>query len=469
MVFANLIFLYLFLPLNILLYFISKNKAYRNIVLVAFSLFFYAWGEPVWIFLLIFTTLAEYLFGLWIEHGRGTVWAKVSMVLSLVLCFGLLGVFKYGDFIIENINQLLGTSIASMGFTLPIGISFYTFQIASYLVDVYRGEVAAQRSFVKFLLFVSLYPQLVAGPIVRYSHIADEIDNRKISPGEMQCGISRFCIGLAKKVIIANVAGDFVQRYMGGDLAKLSVAGAWFGVIMFTIQIYFDFSGYSDMAIGMGWMFGFHYYENFNYPYIAKSATEFWRRWHISLGSFFRDYVYIPMGGNRKHQYFNLFVVWFLTGLWHGASWNFILWGIYFGVLISIERLFLSKVLKKIPAVFSHLYLMLMVVIGWALFYFTDLGKLGTYLSIMFGGAGRSLWDLQLEITLANNVFWIILAVVFCLPIVPKFKNWMQTKLSQGKQLSLFYVQIGLNLVLLVVSTAMLVGQSYNPFLYFRF
>ncbi|MEG1971668.1 MAG: MBOAT family O-acyltransferase, partial [Oscillospiraceae bacterium] len=292
----------------------------------------------------------------------------MAIAVSLILNLGLLIIFKYSGFITQNINMLLNTNFAVSKFALPIGISFYTFQTISYTIDVYRGKTAVQHSFLNFLMYVSLYFQLVAGPIVRYSDIADQIENRHEKIENVSNGLNRFCIGLTKKVIIANVAGKLSEPYLGGDFANLSIMGAWFGAILFTIQIYYDFSGYSDMAIGLGNMFGFKFNENFNFPYISKTATEFWRRWHISLGSFFRDYVYIPLGGNRKNMYLNLFIVWFLTGLWHGASWNFVIWGMFYGGLITIEKIIGKNRIEKIPSVFLHGYLLLAVVIGWVIF-----------------------------------------------------------------------------------------------------
>ena len=468
MVFANLIFIYVFLPLNLLLYFITKNSGFRNAVLIAFSMFFYAWGEPVWITLLLFSAVIDYIHGRVIEGHRGRWQAKAAVASSLILNLGLLGIFKYSGFIVENINNLLGMALPVPAFALPIGISFYTFQTISYTVDVYRGEVKAQHSFGKFLMYVSSYHQLVAGPIVRYSDIAAEIECRHTTVQDFSEGVTKFCIGLAKKVMIANVAGKMVAQYLDGDLSTVSVAGAWFGVFMFSIQLYYDFSGYSDMAIGLGRIFGFHYPMNFNYPYIAKSVTDFWRRWHITLGSFFRDYVYIPLGGNRRHQFLNIAIVWFLTGLWHGASWNFILWGVYYGILVVIEKLFLLKVLKKLPALLSHLYLIFAAVVGWAIFYVTDMSRLKQLLSIMFGLSGAPLTDIPLTITLQNNVFWLAAAVLFCIPIT----QWIRKKVEnmpQGGQALCYTGAAVMNVAILFLCTALLVGQSYNPFLYFRF
>ena len=358
MVFADLIFLYCFLPLNLIFYYMSGNKLWRNIVLVAFSLFFYAWGEPVWIILLIFSATIDYFHGLMVEANRGNVKAKLAVASSVVVNLGLLGIFKYSGLLYETINSVFGLSLKVPTFALPIGISFYTFQTISYVIDVYRGEAAAQRSYLKFLMYVSLYPQLVAGPIVRYRDVETEINVRTETLAGISRGMSRFCVGLLKKTLIANFAGSLSAGFLGGDLNNLSVLGAWYGIALYAIQIYYDFSGYSDMAIGLANMFGFHYLENFNYPYVSRSATEFWRRWHISLGTFFREYLYIPLGGNRNMMIRNLLVTWFLTGLWHGASWNFVVWGLFWGMLILIEKLFLSRVLECVPRIFSHLYLL---------------------------------------------------------------------------------------------------------------
>ncbi|MBE6907387.1 MAG: MBOAT family protein [Ruminococcaceae bacterium] len=467
MVFANLLFIYLFLPLNILLYFLSKKIVWRNLVLVAFSFVFYAWGEPVWVMLLLFSASFDYMHGRMIERYRGTWLAKAAVLSSLVVNLSLLGTFKYSGFFVRNLNAVFGTQLSVPSFALPIGISFYTFQTISYVIDVYRGDTKAQTNPVYYLLYLSMYHQLVAGPIVRYRDIDREIRTRTTDAAGFSEGLTRFIFGLAKKVLIANTAGDLASQYLDGELAGLTVAGAWLGILLFSLQIYYDFSGYSDMAIGLGRIFGFHYRENFNYPYISRSATEFWRRWHISLGSFFRDYVYIPLGGNRRHQYLNLAVVWFLTGLWHGASWNFILWGLYFGALIALEKKFLHQVLERIPAFFSHLYLLLLAALGWVLFYFTDMKRLGQFLRILFGGA--PLWDSRVEIALVNNLFWLAAAVLFCAPVVKLVKSFVSKWFNENQLSIVLICQTAVNVILLTASTAMLVGQSYNPFLYYRF
>ncbi|MBQ8670009.1 MAG: MBOAT family protein, partial [Oscillospiraceae bacterium] len=430
-------------------------------------LVFYAWGEPVWIILLLFSATIDYFHGLGIAKYPGTKIPKLMVASSLILNLGLLGIFKYSDFFISTINSITGLSIPLMGISLPIGISFYTFQTISYVIDVYRGKVPAQRSYSKFLMYVSMYPQLVAGPIVRYSSVMAEVENRKLSFGHFSAGVSRFCIGLLKKVYVANHAGELASIYLDGDLSKLSTPSAWFGLLMYTLQIYYDFSGYSDMAIGLGRMFGFSFPENFNYPYISRSISEFWRRWHISLGSFFRDYLYIPLGGNRHHLARNLLVVWFLTGMWHGASWNFILWGLFYGLLILLERLLLGKTLCRVPVI-NRLYTMFCVVIGWALFYFTDLSRLGQFLQILFGAGGAS--DPVLGITLQNNLFWLIGVAAFCAPLAPTFWSWLLGLMRTDAGIeSVGWVQTLMNVFILVACTALLVGQSYNPFLYFRF
>lgn len=467
MVFASLIFLFLFLPLNLLFYYSSKNATWRNWVLIVFSLAFYSWGEPIWITLMIFSAAIDYLNALWIEKYRGTKWAKIGIVSTLVFNLGLLITFKYDVFIVENVNSLFGTSFTSPGYGLPIGISFYTFQTISYVVDVYRGEVKAQKSFPKFLMFVSLFHQLVAGPIVRYEHIAHEINNRKEKLSDISRGVTRFCIGLFKKVVIANIAAELVLKYMDADVGGLSTGAAWFGLLMFAIQIYFDFSGYSDMAIGLGWMFGFHYHENFKYPYTATSITDFWRRWHISLGTFFKDYLYIPLGGNRKRVYLNLFIVWFLTGMWHGASWNFIFWGLYFFVFIALEKAFLLKWLSKLPKFISHIYALIIIIPGWVIFYFTDTAKLGAYVEKLFSFGSANAWSSELTNDITTNLFWLIFTVLLCMPVYQFFSNTIENKLKKPAYFQA--LSIGMNIFFLFLCVAQLVGKSYNPFIYFRF
>jgi alginate O-acetyltransferase complex protein AlgI len=466
MVFSELIFIYAFLPLFLIFYFLIPNLTYKNAVLVVFSIVFYAWGEPVWVLLLIGSTVCDYFNGLFIKKHFGTKKARLGVAASLLVNLGFLFVFKYGAFFTETINGIFGISLPTAQLDLPIGISFYSFQSISYIVDVYRGKVRAQTSFLKFMMYISMFFQLVAGPIVCYETIEKQIERRDISAVNFSQGLIRFCIGLGKKVIIANQVGSLADSFLGGS-SPASVGSAWFGVIMFALQIYYDFSGYSDMAIGMGKMAGFHFLENFNYPYISGSAREFWRRWHISLGSFFREYVYIPLGGNRKHKYLNLAVVWFLTGLWHGASWNFVLWGCYFGFLIIIENLFLGKVLEKIPRFFSVLYMTFAALIGWAVFYFTSLPKLGLYLGAMFGAGNIRLIDEFTQTTVISNIFVIAIAIIFCMPIVPKVKTFFE---KRKKAVSLYVtLQTIAACAVLIVSSILLVGDTMNPFLYFRF
>ena len=469
MVFASLIFIFVFLPVNLVLYYAWGNEEYRNWLLVIFSFFFYAWGEPVWIILMIISASVDYVNALVIERFRATKWAKVGLVSCLIVNLGLLAIFKYSAFLYQNLNDIFGLQLTVPTFSLPIGISFYTFQTISYVIDVYKGEVKAQTSYMKFMMFVSLYHQLVAGPIVRYAHIAHEIDHRQVDMNDFSVGVSRFCQGLFKKVFFANTAGDLAMPYLDGNLDLLSVGGSWFGLILFAIQIYFDFSGYSDMAIGLGRMFGFHYHENFNHPYVARSATDFWRRWHISLGTFFRDYLYIPLGGNKIKVYRNLFIVWFLTGLWHGASWNFILWGLYFGLLIGVERAFLGNLLNKMPRFVSHTYLLLAALFGWAIFYFTDLWRMFSFVAVMLGVSDHAWWDLSLSIQLKANLIWLCIAILFCLPVASFLKSILEKYFSANQLRALPYANVLFNVGLLFVSVSFLVGKSFNPFLYFRF
>ena len=475
MVFASLLFIFIFLPLNLILYYSSKNPKWRNAILIAFSLAFYGWGEPIWISLLILSSLFDWGNALFIQKHHGTKWAKIGVVVTVVFNLCLLATFKYDVFLVNQVNSLLGTSFTAPGYALPIGISFYTFHTISYVVDVYRGDIKAQKSFPNFLMYVSLYSSLVAGPIIRYAHVEKEIYGRKENLKDFSLGLSRFCIGLFKKVIIANVAAEIVKKYMGDnshplsmtDLSALSSLGAWVGLIMFAIQIYFDFSGYSDMAIGLGRMFGFHFRENFEYPYISKSISEFWRRWHISLGSIFRDYVYIPLGGNKKHVYFNLLVVWFLTGMWHGPSWNFIFWGLYFFIFIALEKAFLLKLLERIPAFFSHVYALAIIIPGWVIFYFTDTDMLIAYIKKLFSFSAGPEGNTEVYSTLTTHLFWLILTIILCMPVYHKVKAWVDKKASR----TTFYdtATIGFNVILIFLCVAQLVGKSYNPFIYFRF
>ncbi|MBQ2866003.1 MAG: MBOAT family protein [Clostridia bacterium] len=464
MVFSGLLFLCLFLPITLLLYNLSRNITYKNIILLAASLVFYGWGEPLLILVMLASALTAFICSHIIDKNRGRAAAKAALAAAAVICIGFLAVFKYAGFFVSNINLLFGTSIGFTGFSLPLGISFYTFQILSYTVDVYRGDAEAQPHFYKFLLYVTMFPQLVAGPIVRYVDIESRINCRRTDWADFEQGVIRFSQGLLKKVILANSAGSIVDSLIGGNLNSLSAAGAWLGILMFTLQIYFDFSGYSDMAIGLGYFFGFRFKENFDYPYTSKSITEFWRRWHISLGSFFRDYVYIPLGGNRRHQLFNIAVVWFLTGFWHGASWNFVLWGVYYGVWLILEKKLIFRFIDRIPTVLRLLYTNAVVVVGWILFYFTDMSRLKSFLIVALGRNlnGTSLLALD---SLKSNVWIIVVMVLACTPIFKKLFILLRDKCPKIYSAVL---PISVIVVMLICFT-MLVKQSYNPFLYFRF
>ena len=466
MVFSSTVFLLLFLPAVVILYYLCPRR-WRNAVLLVFSLLFYAWGEPKYVLIMLFSTVFDYCNGLGIARLRAKGregGAKAVMILSAVGNLAILGFFKYTDFAIANVDHLLGLGLPALGLALPIGISFYTFQTMSYTIDVYRGEVAAQRNILDFAAYVTLFPQLIAGPIVQYKTVAGQLHRRAESWQEAGAGMQRFVVGLAKKVLIANQVGALWETVSA--MQQPSMVTAWLGALAFTFQIYFDFSGYSDMAIGLGRMLGFDFVENFNYPYISRSITEFWRRWHISLGTWFREYVYIPLGGNRRgmaRQVFNLLVVWFLTGLWHGASWNFVLWGLYYGALLVLEKTVLLKALRALPAAVGHVYTWLCFVLGWVLFAITDFSALGSYLGAMFSGTpvDGTAWYL-----LRSNGVLLALAAVGCtsLPAV-LWRRW-QEKLPGRAATALQTAGVAL---LLTVSVAFLVGDSYNPFLYFRF
>ncbi len=472
MVFSSLFFLCVFLPINIFLYYAVNNNTYKNAVLIVSSLAFYAWGEPIWISVLVLSALFNYFIGVSIERSRGSRKGKGILVLAVAVNLFVLGFFKYFGFITESINTLLGISVPVISIGLPIGISFYTFKSISYIVDVYRGEVGAQKSFFKFLLYISLFHNLVAGPIVRYKDIEQDIENRALGFESFSNGVSRFIIGLGKKVIISNQANEFSKAFLDMDYSRLPVLGALAGILLYAIEIYFDFSGYSDMAIGLGKMYGFNYKENFNYPYIAKSVTEFWRRWHISLTSFFKDYVYIPLGGNRKHHVRNMLVVWLLTGLWHGAGWNFVVWGLYFFVLLVIEKYILLKFEKKIPAVFWRLYFVAAILVGWVFFYHTGIDRAFRFLGIMFGINAPSLSSPEVGIFLNSYMIFIVIALVGCTPLMKSIFDRIKGSLQRiriGAYSVDQLIKSTVNIAILIVSIIMLVGQSYNPFLYFKF
>ncbi len=464
MVFSSLLSLGLFLPVTLFLYFLSKNITWKNIVLLTASLIFYAWGEPVLVLVMLFSAFTGYIAGFGIDRWRGKIGSKISLILATIIILGLLGVYKYTGFFISNINILFGTSFSFLGFALPLGISFYSFQILTYVIDTYRGEAGLQKSYYKFLLYVTMFPQLVAGPIVRYVDIEKQINKRTVTFESFEKGVIRFSQGMFKKVLLANSAGQVVDLLIGGDLTYLSAKGAWLGIIMYAFQIYFDFSGYSDMAIGLGYFFGFNFKENFDYPYTSKSVTEFWRRWHMSLGTFFRDYVYIPLGGNRKHHLLNIFVVWFLTGFWHGASWNFILWGLYYGILLIFEKKLLFKFWDHVPSFFRLVYSNALVLGGWMLFYFTDMSRLKAFLLSAFGKNERGL-DILAESSFFSNIWLLMLLFICSTPLIKLF-----AKLLKNKARVLYAVLLPLSVILIMaVCFTLLVKETYNPFLYFRF
>lgn len=459
MVFSSLLFIFIYLPATLAIYYLTPAK-YRNIWLFIANLIFYGWGEPVYVLLMVFSMALNYAAGLLTaaHRERGRLIIAVNTVVNLsILIF-----FKYYDFIVSNLHFI--SFLHPLGITLPIGISFYTFQAMSYPIDVYRGDADVQRNFISFGSFVSLFPQLIAGPIIRYKSIADQLSARQCDIRRFSAGVSRFCVGLAKKVLLANNIGALWDMYALRDPSGLSAAGAWLGAIAFSFQIYFDFSGYSDMAIGLGRMLGFEFSENFDYPYISRSITEFWRRWHISLGTWFRDYVYIPLGGNRRgimRQLLNICIVWALTGIWHGASWNFLLWGVYYALLLMLEKLFLLRILDRAPRAVGHIYSLLLVVLGWVLFSVEDLGGCLGYLRAMFGGAGGLASS---EVLYYLKSFGPVLAVltVASTPLPKKLYSRLPEAVSR-------VLTPVLTAAALLLCTAYLVDSSYNPFLYFRF
>ena len=463
MLFSSIPFLYYFLPIVLIVYFLAP-KPLKNPVLLIASLVFYGWGEPKYVFLMVATVLLGYVFGILIEKYRGKPLAKLFLVLSVLSsAFGLI-YFKYADFFIENFNKVFGLSIPLLKLVLPIGISFYTFQILSYSVDVYRGEVKAQRNPLTLATYVALFPQLIAGPIVRYKDVEKQLIKRSHSFEKATEGIRRFIIGFSKKILIANTLGELGEAFLSST--ELSVLYYWLVAMAYMLQIYFDFSGYSDMAIGLGKIIGFDFMENFNYPFISKSITEFWRRWHISLGSWFRDYVYIPMGGNRvskPRMLFNIFTVWFLTGFWHGAEWNFIVWGLYFGVLLTLEKFFYLKHLEKHKAL-GHIYVLFLVAVSFMIFNAGNLNLAFEYVKGMFGGNKLPLVSAEFIYQLKNYGFVLLIGAIGATPLPKKLAERFLPKNSTGDMLETAFL-----IVLLVISTAFLADGSFNPFLYFRF
>ena len=486
MVFSSLLFVYAFLPICMLIYALARGIKAKNIVLLVFSLLFYTWGEPVYVLLLLLMTFADWLFALLIDKTDKNAGRKILILLTCIVNLGILGVFKYTGFFLGNIQSIFGVPSIIPDIVLPIGISFYTFQLLSYVIDVYRKDVPAQKNFFWLLLYSSLFHQCIAGPIVRYKDVEREILSRRTSYHEITKGISRFAVGLAKKSVLANMCGTLSDTLLVSDaligsnaaealteLSSRSVTGLWMGVLFYMLQIYLDFSAYSDMAIGMGLMVGFHFKENFNYPYTAKSVTDFWRRWHISLGSFFRDYVYIPLGGNRKgtaRTLFNILVVWLLTGLWHGASWNFVLWGLFFCIFLIVEKIGLLKIINKIPSVFGRVYLLIVVFFGWILFRFSDFKFIPVVLKGMFAQNDNPLIDFETRTLLTGNFIFIIIAIIAVTPLIKFISEKLKPKKSKTVYSVIYHIITAIiPVILLLLSTVMLVGDSYNPFLYFQF
>ena len=467
MLFSSQVFLYFFLPITLIVYYLSPKK-FRNFILLIASLIFYAWGEPVYILIMLFSTVFDYINGLLIDKFQKKnqhKYAKIVLIISVVGNLAILGFFKYSDFLISNINSLFNLNISLLAIALPIGISFYTFQTMSYTIDVYEQNVKAQKNFISFATYVTLFPQLIAGPIVKYRDVSESLENRKENISDFSEGIKCFIIGLFKKVMIANNVGFIWESIHSLPYSEISLSLACIGAICYSLQIYYDFSAYSDMAIGLGKMFGFHFLENFNYPYIAKSITDFWRRWHISLSSWFKEYVYIPLGGSRKtiaRTVINLLIVWFLTGLWHGASWNFVVWGLYFGVLLIIEKFVLKKVLDKMPSFIRHLYTLFFVIISWVIFACPTLEDGLNYISIMFN-FNNEIISPSVSYLISTHFVLFIIAIIGCTPIFKKIKE----KLKNNKIFMI--IEIIICLVLFFISLSFLVGSTYNPFLYFRF
>ena len=519
MVFSSSVFLLVFLPVVLALYYLTKKRSFRNGILFVASLFFYAWGEPVYVALMLISVFGNWFLAVLLDSRRNSkvkrnsnAHAKLILILAIILNLSVIGYFKYQAFFIENLNNLFNTNFATVDLALPIGISFYTLQALSYIIDVYKQKVRAQKNPIYLGMYIACFPQLVAGPIVRYSLIEEQILNRRESLKAFTSGSRLFCVGLAKKVLLANTVAILATNMLGLGGAEIGAIGAWAGLLAFTFQIYFDFSGYSDMAIGLGKMFGFSYQRNFNYPYISKSATEFWRRWHISLSTFFRDYIYIPLGGSRvstKRWVLNIALVWSLTGLWHGAAWNFVLWGIYFGVLLVLEKIFISNLISSLPKIIQHAYGILVFMFGWLLFWIQDLNDLVDYLAAMFGAFGftgsSTVWELQAW----SFIPVFIICIIASTPIIPwlnsTFCSWVQslkrpdfsktglvnvkslsseaqcefimhledTKISSRAKKGVF---LGVSavadfalLAMLLLSIAQIIAGSFNPFIYFRF
>ncbi len=465
MVFSSTTFLFLFLPIVLIAYYnpIFKSLPFKNAVLIVSSIFFYAWGEPVYVLLMLGSILVNWALGLAVDKNRCNKKGRAALTVSVIVNIGMLFVFKYLTFTLENINLLFHTSLDTLNITLPIGISFFTFQAMSYVIDVYRGNGDVQKNPCNVALYISFFPQLIAGPIVRYQTIADQIKERHENFDQFTDGVYRFMIGFVKKVLIANNAAIVADGIFDSEVS--SVSSAWLGALAYTLQILFDFSGYSEMAIGLGKMFGFEFLENFDYPYVSKSVSEFWRRWHISLGTWFRDYVYFPLGGSRVKKksrlIFNLFVVWTLTGIWHGANWTFVIWGLFYFVILTIEKL--TGFTKKLGA-FSHVYTMLLVIIGWVIFRAKDIASAWEYLKNMFGFGSLPLYDSTALFYISNYSFFLVLGIICCFPIIRTLKN----KINTNKPV--YTVVSGIVLVaLFLISVTYIIKGTYNPFIYFNF
>ena len=472
MVFSSLVFLFVFLPIVLVLYYLSGKK-YRNYLLLLASLFFYAWGEPTYVVIMLVSIGANYLCGLLVDEKRADKVRVAGVVISVIFNICMLGLFKYSGFFVKNINVVFNTSLPVPEIALPLGISFFTFQAMSYVIDVYRKDAKVQKNIFDLSLYISLFPQLVAGPIVRYQTVANQIEEREHNIIKFGDGVRRFIIGLGKKVLLSNSLGMLADSVFGMQTYQLTIVSTWLGILAYSLQIFFDFSGYSDMAIGLGKMFGFEFLENFNYPYISQSASEFWRRWHISLGSWFRDYVYFPLGGSRRgnvRTYINLFIVWFLTGFWHGASWTFIAWGLYFGLLIGMEKSYLGKLLNKVPRFVRHIYLLLVVMIGWVFFRADSFSYSIEFIKNMFFMGTNVIFDGVAASYINDYWFVLVLSMIFCMPIVDWFRRKIEVANDKILESNISYV---LNSVvytgILLIVIFKLVNSTYNPFLYFRF
>lgn len=472
MLFSSTVFLFLFLPLTLTLYFLAPRKL-KNTVLLLASLFFYAWGEPKFVIFLFLSIVLNYIFALLVEQNREKhVLVKWVVAVTVIANLSILIVFKYANFIVENLNNLLGTTIELGNIPFPLGISFFTFQGLSYVIDVYRKDAKAQKNLINMAMYKALFPQLIAGPIVRYVTVAHQIDDRKESLPKFAEGTKRFIIGLAKKMILANNCGWVADQVFAMPPGEISVGMAWIGIMAYSLQIYFDFSGYSDMAIGLGKMFGFDFLENFNYPYIARSATDFWRRWHISLSTWFKDYLYIPLGGNRGGTfmtYRNLFIVWMATGIWHGAAWTFIAWGVYYGILIMLEKAFLLKFLKNIPRVFQHLYALLAVMIGWVFFRAETFTYGFDYLKVMFGASDNPIWDQQASFYFAQYGIIILIAIIAATPVFHLLKERFLKQRTVGAASGRDLIVTASYAVIFFLTLVSVVSSTFNPFIYFRF